>query len=312
MAGTAINAIRTASVAETTHGTTPATPGFVTTADPILMTAKTEPYIAQSLAFKGTASAIGVNSIPVAGTMSGPFVYGNFDDWLASLMQGAWASDVLVNGLTRSTRTVENTIPAGDGGTSTYLRYRGVEATGGKITLESNKQAEYSFDLTGMGSDASTTTAITGATYADPSNVIPMESGLDVGTITMAGYSPGGIQSAEIDFAFDLRDPMEVIGSYDTDGTALGAFLPKITISALIDASFAAIYDAARTTHSTFAVTFPLGSVSGNKYTIAFANCSFGAADVDLSGNNPIQQIEIIPQNDGSSSTVVTITRAVA
>ena len=42
------------------------------------------------------------------------------------------------------------------------MRYQGVEATGGSLTLNSNAEIGFSFDLTGMGSSDTTTSAITG------------------------------------------------------------------------------------------------------------------------------------------------------
>lgn len=312
MAGTALNEIRSAWVAESTPGTTPTTPGFTTETNAIAMTATPETYMASSLAYGGETTTVGVNAIPVTGTMGGSMVYGNLDDWMASLMQGSWESNVLKNGKTRSAMTVENTIPAGAGGTATMLRYRGVEAVGGKISLASKAEVQFTLDLLGMGSDDATTTAIAGATYTDPSNIVPLTSGLDVGTITMAGYTPGCIQAAEIDFAFDGRDPQEIIGSLDLCGVTPGAFRPKLSVTALVNADFAAMYSAARSVQAQFAVNIPIGSVTGNKYTIAFPKCVFGSADLDLSGNTLLQKLEIIPAYDTVSSASVTITRAVA
>jgi len=312
MAGTAQNNLRSAFVAETAAGTTPSTPGFTTSHDPILMVAKPEMFEQPSLTVGGALAGVGIKSIPVTGSIAGALTYGSLDDWFATLMQGAWATNVLKDGKTSSYKTVENRFTAGAGGTNTMLRYRGVQAIGGKLSLGNNQEAQFSLDLLGMGSDDATTTAITGASYTDPTNAVPLTSGIDVGAITLAGYSPGGFQSAEIDFVFDGRTPQTLVTGLDTGGTTLGAFRPKITAKALVDANFAAIYTAARAAQTAFAVTFNIGSVSGSKYTIAFPKCHFGGGDIDFSGTDLLQNIDMIPIYDSSSSAVMTMTRAVA
>jgi len=312
MAGTAQNNLRSAFVAETTAGTIPGTPGFSTSHDPILMKATTEVYEQTSLTVGGARAGVGIKSLPVTGTISGALVYGVLDDLWASLLQGSWASNVLKDAKTASTFTIENRITAGAGGTNTMMRYRGVQPPGGKLTLASNSEVQYSLDLVGMGSDDATTTALTGATYTDPTNAVPLTSGIDVGAITMAGYTPGGFQSAEIDFIFDGRTPQQSVSGLDTGGTTIGAFRPKITAKAYVDASFAAIYTAARAAHTAFAVAFAIGSVSGSKYTIQFPKCHFGSGDIDLSGTDLLQDIELLPIYDSTSGATVTMTRAVA
>ncbi|NBT33814.1 MAG: hypothetical protein EBT13_18435, partial [Rhodobacteraceae bacterium] len=61
----------------------------------------------------GARSGQGVGAIEVSGTMSGQMVYGNNDALLETLLQGAWSTNVLKDGKTIQSVTVENTIPAG-------------------------------------------------------------------------------------------------------------------------------------------------------------------------------------------------------
>lgn len=311
MAGTSQHNVRSSFAAETVAGITNATPGFSTTHDPILMTAKPEIYEQPSLTAGGAIAGIGIKSIPITGKLGGAFVYGVIDDWLASLLQGAWATNSLVDGKTKSTFTVENTFTAGSGGTPNMLRYRGVEATGGKLTLSNNADAQFTLDVLGIGFTAATAVGITGATYADPTNAVPLTSGIDVGAITMATFSPGGIQSAEIDFVFDGRDPQTLVTGLDTGGTTIGAFRPKITATAFVDTGSIALYSAAQSAGAAFAVTFNIGSVSGSKYTLTFPKCSLGSGDIDLSGKELLQKLEITPLYDATSSAVLTVARAV-
>lgn len=312
MTGTASNQLRSAYVAETTAGTTPSTPGFTTSDVAIAMTATPTMVESKTQHAGGARSGVSVGALPVTGSMSGSLIYGNYDGWLESMLQGAWSTNVLKDGKAVKSFTVENAMPAGAGGTNTMLRYRGVEATNGTITLASNADVQFSLDLLGIGSDDATTTAITGATYTDPTNTTPLASGLDVGTITYAGYTLDCFESSTITLAYENRDAQPKIGSFDACGITRGAFVPTIAARAYVEGNFLAIYNAARANHSTFAVTYTIGSVSGSKYTLLFPRCSFGAGDIDASGAAAMQDISILPQYDTTEDCVLKITRAVA
>ena len=86
MAGTAQNNLRSAFVAESTAGTTPSTPGFTTTHDPLLMVAKPEVFEQPSLTEGGAIASVGIKAVPVTGSMSGALAYGGIDDMLAFLL----------------------------------------------------------------------------------------------------------------------------------------------------------------------------------------------------------------------------------
>lgn len=313
MAGASTSTIRSAYVPETTAGTIPATPGFTTMHSAAMLTSAPLITSGRSLIAKGQRHGHSVHGIEVSGTLETPLIYGAFDDWLATLLQASWVADVLKNGVEEKTLTVEQTVLAGAGGTPTMLRFRGVEATGGTLSLEARSEASLNLTLLGRGSDDATTTAIVGATYADPANVDPITSGEDVGNITFAGFDPMDcIQSMEIAFTFEKREVQPRIGSNDLCGVTRGDFLPTITARLYVEDGFLALYNAARTGgEPTFAVTVPLGSVSGEKYTLVFPACRFGSSSIDMSGNSVMQAVEILPEWDSASGATLTITRAV-
>lgn len=312
MAGSASSQLRSAFVAEVTPGTTPTTPSFTTLHRPALLSAAVETINGRSLAARGARLGHAIAAIPVTGTLESPMIYGVYDAFIASLLQGSWSTNVLKDGKAQASVTVENTIPAGVGGTNTMMRFRGVHALGGALTLTAGQAASLSLTLGGMGSDNASTTAISGATYTDPTEADPLSSGVDVGTITMAGYTLDCMQSAEISFAFEGRNPQPKIGTNDLCGFTPGDFLPVITANFYIEANFMALYNAARARHATFAVTFPVGSVTGEKYTIAFPACRFGNAAPDFSGAEAFQSVTILPEYSASDACVAIVTRAVA
>ena len=312
MSGTASSQLRSAIVAEATISTIPATPGFTTLHAPLRMVGATQTIEGRSLIAKGGRLGRGVNGIDVTGALEDTLKYGVYDTVLETLLQGAWASDVLKDGKLEKTFANENTLPAGVGGTATMMRFRGIEALSGSLNLASRTAANISFALAGRASDAATTTAITGATYTDPTVIDPLSSGADVGTIAFNGYTLDCMQSLEINFDFENRDLQPKISSNDLCGITRGDFLPVLTANMYIEANFLAIYNAARARHTAFSVTVPLGSVTGEKYTLVFPLCHFATASLDMTGSAAMQNVIIHPQYDTDSGAVVTVTRAIA
>ncbi len=315
MTGTASNQLRSAFVAEATAGTTPSTPSFTNSDVPINMTAAPSIVEHRSLAGKGEAVETAIGGIDVTGEMSGTLVYGAYDSFFESLFQGAFSTNVLKSGKTTKSLTVENGIPAGEGGTNTLMRYQGVEAVGGSLTLTSNADISFAFDLLGMGSSDTTTSEITGASYTDQTERAPLTSGVDVGTIAFSGYTLDAFESATINFNYEGREAQNVLGStFTKGGLTKGAALAEITARVYVDSNFASLYNAARdTNHSLFSVTFPLGSVSSKKYTLLFPKCKFTGANLDFTGNNAMQDVTIRAMYDEASEDAsMKLTRAVS
>lgn len=313
MSGIASSQLRSAYVSETTVGTTPATPGFTTLHRPARLAAVPNITYLQSLTGKGARTGQGYNHVAVNGTLESPLVYGVYDDLLATLLQGAWSGDVLKDGKAETTVTIENTVPAGVGGTDTMLRYRGVEAVSGTLNLQAEQAAQLSLTMVGRGSDDATTTAITGATYTDPTAGDPLTSGADVGTITFNGYTLDCMESLEIAFNFEERERQFRVGSNDLCGITRGNCLPILNANMYIEGNFLDIYNDARGSHTAFSVSVPLGSVSGEKYTLEFPVCRFGSTEIDMSGANVMQAVQIVPYyDDTTEDAVIKLTRAVS
>ncbi|TXH18074.1 MAG: hypothetical protein E6R03_02750 [Hyphomicrobiaceae bacterium] len=313
MAGTATSNIRSAFVAETTPGTIPTSPAFTTSHALLRMKAVPVTIEGRSQVSGGARMGHGVSGIDVTGELSAtPLVYGVYDTLIATLLQGAWASNVLKDGKATATVAVEYRVPAGAGGTNTFLRFRGVEAVGGTLMLQAREAAMLSMNLIGRGSEDAATAALSGATYTDPTEFDALSSGDDVGAITFGSYTLDCMESAEIAFTYEGRDPQPKIASNDLCGVTRGDFLPVITARVYVESNFAAIYNAARERHAAFAVTIQLGSVTGEKYTLEFPACHFGSTEIDLSGANAMQTVIINPGYSAADACVLKMTRAVA
>lgn len=301
-------------ILETTQGTTPATPGFTRLPFATLnMTADPRVSENKNVAHKGQRSSIIRNGIAVSGSAQGPLIYGEYDDFLASLFQADWSSDVLVNGEGTVAMTIENTIPQGEGAAVAYNRYRGVEAVGGSIALAVGEQAQISFDLIGIGSDDAATSAISGATYTDVSSTDALSSHADIGVITMSGLGTlSCLRSLTMDFAIEGKDEQQKLSSNDLCGITRGAMVPTLSGEFYVEDSFVAAYNAARA-GTDFALTVPIGSVSGSKYTIEFPSCEFTAANLQTGENGPaFQPVTIMPKYNSGIGGTCRITRAVA
>lgn len=314
MAGAATTEVRSAYVAETTPGTIPATPGFTTFLDIAAM--KATPTIREQFGQFAGGARVGsaTAALPVEGALEGNLIYGNLDDIFETLLQGSWSTDVLKDAKEHNTVTIENTVPAGAAGASKYLRYRGVEAVGGSLTLKSEEEIKYALEFIGMGSDDSAAAIVTGATYTDPTNVTPLVSGIDVGTLAFSGYTLDCMAELTINFNFADREPQPRLGSdFDYCGVTRGAFRPEMTARMYVDTNFTDFYDAARSTQTAFSVTVPMGSISGSKYSLVFPQCKFGATEIDFSEKDVMQNITILPEYESTTNdSVIVLTRAVA
>ncbi len=313
-AGAATNVMRSAHAAETTAGAIATTPPFYSMDVPIEM--KIEPDVVEnrSLLVDGRVRDSSLNGLPVSGSIPDhPMIYAADERWLRTLFSADWSTDVLKDAKTMFTRTVEQRIAAGQGGTETYLRYRGVVANACKISVEAEGPIVIGFPtLAGMGVDATSTSIVSGATYTSESEKRPMVAGLDFGSLTVAGYTHDGVQGAEINLTRNARKRQEQAGSLDALGHTDGALDCRMKLNLYTGANFAAMLDAILTVQTEFAVTFAFGSVSGEKYTLAFPKCKFADANPDFSTDDIFTKMDVIAHYDSSGSSLATLTRAIA
>lgn len=313
-AGASTILLRSALVAEATPGDTPATPGFKTLHQPIYWKDNVERFAQKSLIANG--SFLGDALLKRSGTGSiadAEIVYGAYDILFESLFQGSWSTDVLVAGTGRKSFTSENTIPAGEGGTATMKRYRGVEAIGGTIKGAAGGPIQFSMDFMGMQTSDTTTTAIAGATYTDPTNRAPFSATTDIGAVTFAGLTLDDLQSIEMNFTYDKREAQEKLGGDLLVGMTRGALQPTIKFRAYVGANVAEVWDEARAqTSAAGLVTVNLGSETGKKYKFEFHVGHVAVAEPDFSGASAFLDFTVRANYSTVEGTVLTLTRAIA
>ena len=297
MAGTSSTERRVSHIKETAVGTTPTTPNF----QPFsfmnfAMTANPRISEQKSIAAGGQRTGLVNTGYAVSGTASTGWLYGEYDDFFESLYQNTWASNVLTNGNQQVTMTVEERIPQGQGGTVSYLRYRGVEVSSATISLVSGEDADLSFNLIGIGSDDASTTIITSATYTHTAQFDPLSCGSDISTLTMVGVGTiDCMQTMEIRFLYDGKDEQLRLGSDELCGITRGSFLPEITGQFYIEDNFLTLYNACRA-GSFFALTVTIGTSATRGYTLEFPKCSIVEAPLVSGESGPaFQNFRILP-----------------
>lgn len=314
MAGIDTNQLRSAFVAEVTNGTTPSTPGFLTMHAPAVRNAGPTRSHQGSLvaggALLGDTLLTNKSGLAIA---NAPLVYGLYDTLFETLFQGAWSTNVLKDGKAFKTVTVENSTIAGIGGTRTYWRDLGVRATGGTLEMAADDTMKLSLDMMGMTSQAASTSAIAGATYTDPTNNDEFGSAVQLGAVTLAGFTLDGITSLSIDFAFDGVEGQAIAGT-TLYGITPGACRVTAKLRCFVDANFKAMYDAARQTGAQTAALFTVnfGSVTAKKYKLEILKCTIDMADLDFSGATAFHDITLTGTYSSSDAAVMQLTRAIA
>lgn len=304
--------LRSAAVVETTPGTTPASPGFKTFHTPAIFDDSVTRYHQPSLVAGGALIGDALLEKPVKGKISNaPMVYGLYDTLFESLFQATFSTNVLLDGKSRQALTFENAIPAGLAGSLTMKRYLGVEAIGTTINASARDGIKCSFDLMGMQSQATSTTALAGATYTDPTNNDAFSSNTDIGTITFAGYTLDDLASLDMSFTYEGREEQPKLGTDALAGITRGTLRVSIAAKFYLQTNFAAMYDAAQTTLQTAAkITVNLGSISGKKYRFEFWNAHVDLAAPDFSGATAFQMVTITGVYSAANTGVITMTRA--
>ena len=313
MAGADSNTIVDAWIAEVTPGTTPATPAF-TKSSFTLLTMSGNPRISEAFprAARGERSGVGKNGYQVLGSATGPLYYGEYDEFLATLFQAQWSTDVLTNGKAHETVTIEQGVPQGAGGALAYSRFEGVEAVTGGIQIRAGEDVQVNFDLIGISRVDATSTAIAGSSYVNPAVTDIISSGAEIGTITMAGFTLDCISSINIDWGVEGKTEQPQVGSDNACGVTRGSMRPRITGQFYVEANFIPTFNAATTT-ADFALVIPLGDVTTEKYSINFPLCQWASTPMAPQEQGPVfVDFEILPQFDAAGiGATCAITRAI-
>lgn len=271
---------RLAYITEVTYGTTPASPVF-----------KNQRFVSESLnanienivsneirADRNVTDLIQVGA-NAGGAVDFELSYGSFDDWLESLMYGAWSSNILKNGNTQKSFTIEKTFEAG--ATDQYHRFTGCIANTLKLAIQAKQVVTGSFEFLAKG--ATTAQAIiASATYTAANSNPVINAAVNFASFSMSGVTSPELTSLNLNITNNLRR-QNIVGSLDARGIGTGRF--EVSGEATLYFANASLYDLflAGTASN---LTFVIGGASTKKYQFDIANLKFEKAEIVAGGND--------------------------
>jgi hypothetical protein len=274
---------RLASIVEVTYGTTPATPTFlIQRFVSENLNANIENVVSNEIRSDRNITDLIQVGQSAGGSVDFELSYGSFDVWLESLMFAAWATDVLKNGNTQKSFTIEKTFEAGS--TDQYHRFTGCVANSMSLAIQAGAVVTGSFDFLAKG--ASTAQAAIASSSYTAANTNPvMNAAVDFGSLAITGVSSPKLTALNLNITNNLRQ-QKVIGSLDSIGLGTGRFEVTGDLTAYFENE--ALYDLFLDGDATD-LTFTLTDSAGNLYTFDIGTIKFetgrvvaGGADQDV------------------------------
>ncbi|MCS0497863.1 phage tail tube protein [Ancylobacter sp. MQZ15Z-1] len=309
MSFAASSGARIAYVAEATFGTTPATPAFkvfrTTGGGP--RTSKTTITSDEIRADRNVPdeSMVGMD---VAGAYPFEFSYGTFDDMLDGALMGAWASDVLKNGVTPKSFTFEETLELG--ATDSFSRFSGCMVNTFSLSVSAREKVTGSIGLMGQKEELDTA-VIEDATYTAANAEPILSASGNIASLAVASLDPAPkLRSVSFEVNNDLRT-RPVVGSLYSEEFGLGRCNVTGTLNAYFGSN--ALYQAVLD-HGGGALSFTIGKDAGKKYTFLFPKIVFLNGERQVGGNSDDVMVNIPFRAvyDAAEACSIKITRAVA
>jgi hypothetical protein len=300
--------VRVAAIAETAFGTTPATPAFETlrTTNGGLRTQKATGTSNERQADRNVRDEFELGQ-DVNGSYDFELTYGTFDTILAALMCGAWTADVLKNGITPTSLTIEETYELG--ATDTFRRFTGCMINTMSLSIGARAAVTGSFGIMGR-MEALAEAIVAGATYADPSETPVSTASANIADLAIGSIVPAPIvRSLSLEISNNLRTRPAVgtkfsaefgMGRFDVSGTMECYFQNKVLYQACLD-------------HGLADLTFKVGNATGEKYQFDIDKLRLGDGNVTAGGNDDDIMVSIPFRGLlGADDCTLMITRAVA
>lgn len=309
MAIAASSGARLAYVPEATFGTTPATPTFKTlrATGGGLRTNKATITSDEIRADRNVPDEAMVGQ-DVAGSYPFELSYGSHDDLLEAVMQGAWATNVLKNGVTPKSFTFEETLELGV--TDAFSRYSGCMINTLSLSMRAREKITGSIGVMGQ-KEVTSATIVTGATYAAATSEPILAASGSVAGLVVVGLNPvPKIRSLAFEINNNLRS-RPVVGSQFSEEFGAG----RIDVTGTIEAYFEslALYDLVLA-HGGGALSFTIGQAANKKYTFLFPKIIFLNGERPIGGNSDDVMVSIPFRAvyDATEACSLKITRAVA
>ena len=271
---------RLAYIAESTYGTTPATPTFlIQRFVSESLNANIENIVSNEIrADRNVADLIQVGA-NAGGAVDFELSYGSFDAWLESLMFSTWSSNVLKNGNTQKSFTLEKTFEAGS--TDQYHRFTGAVADSLSLAIQAGQIVTGSFGFLAKG--ASTAQAAIGSSSYTAANANPtINAAANFASLAITGVTGPELTALNLEISNNLRQ-QQVIGSIDPRGLGTGRFEVTGDLTAYFENE--ELYDIF-IAGGAADLTFELGGASDKKYEFVIGNLKFETGEVVAGGND--------------------------
>lgn len=242
------------------------------------------------------------------GTYNFELSYGSFDDWLESLFQSAWSTNVLENGVTPKYFTIEELYEMG--ATDQYKRFPGVLVNTMSLDISAGAIVTGSFGMMGFGVPSLAQAAIGSSTYTQPNTNPVLTASNDFASLAITGLTSPKVQSLSLNINNNLRE-QPVVGSIDGVGIGSGRFDVTGSITVYFENDEA--YDIFLANTYTD-LTFSVGGASTLKYDVSIPNIKFTSASIEAAGNDtdvPLT-LEFGAVRDASQDHTIQITRTPA
>lgn len=291
---------RLAYITEVTYGTTPATPTLLEQRfNSEGLNANIENVTSDEIRADRNVSDL----VQVGSAASGPvgfeLSYGSFDDWLESLMYSTWSTNVLKNGITQKSFTIEKTFE--QGATDQYHRFTGAVANSLTLTMTSQAIVTGSFDFMCKGF-SSAQAAIAGSSYTGVNSNPVINAAIDFASLAITGVTNPELTDLELTITNNLRQQQE-IGSIESRGIGTGRFQVNGSLTAYFENE--ELLDLFINGTGTD-LTFKVGGASSLNYVFNLANIKFETATVVAGGNDQDVMVEMtfVGLYDGTDNTL--------
>lgn len=297
-------------VAESTIGVTPATPALKT----IRYTGETLNHTIDNVkSAEITPSRTDADLVQTAASASGAInielSYGSFDDFIEAAFCGAWSTNVLKNGSTRRSFTIQKHYQ--DMAVPQFHNYRGSCVEGWNIKMEIGKIVEGSFDIMSFGLDPATgvaTSQIAGATFPAASTTTPMNAVTNFQNFTIGGVTYSGcISSMSLQLKNNIR-ARQCLGSITPKDMKLGTLEITGDVEFYFNegSNFGAFVAGTE-----FDLAFGLEDNAGNQYNFVLPRVKYESGEAPASGKNSDVMFsgKIRALYDAGDAMVMSITR---
>ena len=292
-------------IAESTYGTTPATPTWTPLPHTGTSLALTKDAIeSEKLRGDRQIEDFRHGNKSIGGDVSSELEYGAFDDVLEAVMCGTWSTNVLKAGSTRRSFTIERKFA--DLATPEFHRYTGVEFNSLALSIAPNAMVTATLGV--IGKDLTLATAeVASSTYSADVGNTPFDS--FTGSITEGGSSIATVTSLDVTIENGL-EPLFSVGADTTNRPSIGKSRVTGTLVTYFDSK--ALYEKfINETASEIVCT--LTDVDGNSLQIDIPNVKYNSGQPDVSGEGAVTvSMDFVALYSSGDASQLVITRTAA